>query len=386
MRQLLTIIGLLLMAATAMAEITIDWWGLAAFRVRSEETREYTTIAFPGAPGELLKTIQDGTTRTGYQLGLRLGVREDLAIGLTFRSGLYGRAQVMLQDITSREGLLPAIQEAYIDWNVEFARVQMGRIPQAGTALWDLYAATAQTDFRMDDPRDGVFNDRMAALNGVRLGVPVGAFDIRGVYHTDYTTGFQRTEQGATVRTVRSPDQYIFLFGFDWDGSRMPLPGTFSAVTRDLKISFDYGFPSRAAVGSDLNSRSAPEREWPDFVYADESLWGASVRKSVAMVTVAAGYAHTRRDSVYEADFKDLTLTADIYGVKPTVRYQEGLQTHEAGIYRGNEVKRTAWHFLAAYDFKGVEIQPRMILFRTDIAGFRERIQTRVELTTSVRF
>jgi len=377
MKRITTLLFTLLLTTPSFAKMTIDWWGIAAFRVRNETTKEYTDLWFRGGPGRLNYVIDNSTTRAGYQFGLRFHPRDNLTIGLTLRSGLYGAAQVMLQEITSREGLLPAMQEAYIDWRTPYAKIELGKIPQAGTALWDLYAATLQTDFRADDPRDGIFDDRMASLNGARLSVPVKALNLRGVYHTDYTGGYnwQNKDVAASRAEIRNPDRYVFLLGLDVDGSQLLTEGAGGAILKNSHFSFDYGIPYRAADMVDIDSN-----------YADEKLWGATLKKSCGPVHLTISYAYNWRDSVYTNRFTDALLIGSLYGFKPAVRYQFGKQMHKFGIYDGYEIKRAAWHFYFNRMVWGLEIQPRIILFDNVLAGFRQKKQSRYELTTIVRF
>ncbi len=367
----------LLYTLPSIGAVSIDWWAIAAFRVRHETTKEYTDLWFNRGPGILNYTIDNTTTRVGYQLGLRFKPKENITFGLTFRSGLYGAAQVMIQDITSREGLIPAVQEAFIDWKTPYAKFELGKIPQEGNALWDLYAATLQTDFRMDDPRDGIFNDRMASLNGARISIPIEMLTLHGIYHTDFTGGYRwKNEDTAASRPeIRNPDRYVFLLGCELDVSRLLSDGVGKDIFNYYTISFDYGFPYRAADLTDIDSS-----------YAKEKLWGANLKTSFDFIQLSIGYGYNWRDSIYTNTYTDILLSVNLFGFKPSARYQYGKQLYKFGIYDGYEIKRTAWHFYCSRLIWGVEIQPRIIIFENVLAGFKQKRQFRYEITSTIRF
>ena len=165
MYRIFIIIISTLIAGSAYAEIT-NWWGTVSYRLRHEIAKPYTDYTQAGDAGTLKWTDENFRTRVGYQFGFAVDLTDNLAAALTFRSGL---GSVMLQDITSATGLTPGLQEAYIDWETPYARFHLGKIPQSGNPMWDLYAGVNETGWRINNPTDGIFNDRMAALNGGRI-------------------------------------------------------------------------------------------------------------------------------------------------------------------------------------------------------------------------
>lgn len=408
MKQLAaTLLLALSMAAVASAETMTHWWGLVSFRQRHETTREFYDVN-SGDKGELLYTTDNSTTRLGYQFGVKFDIRENLYAGLTFRSGLSGGALVMQQDITSREGLLPGIQEAYINWKTPFVTLEAGKIPQAGTAMWDVYAASLQNDFRADDPRDGIFNDRMAALNGVRVSREVAFFSLRGLFHNDYVAGFYRDFEEGAQDFSRSPDRNVSALGATISFGKAFGVEEGKCETcegcKDKKISrgdmmkrvlfgglsfdFDYGFPHRAAMtGSN-----------PDSVYADEDLYGFTLKKSIPVGNLQVGYGYNWRDSVFTMSYWDILATANVgkiaecWGMaqlgdlSASVRYQTGDQELEFDPYKGMKAERDALHLYLNKTVWGLDLQPRLILFDKKIEGFKQQEQSRFELTATARF
>ena len=376
-------------------DLGLKYWAVAAFRVRHQTEKEYTDISFRGAPGMLLYTLDNSSVRLGYQVGVKMEPYPNVTLGLTLRSGLYGQAMEMIQRLNNREGLLPSIQELFIRWSMPFGSVEMGKIPQEATPLWDLYAATLQIDFRADDPRDGVFVDRMAALSGARLKVPIRFVTLSGIFHTDDVDGFKRINEDATVRQVRKPDRYVWLLEGDWAVDEF-FRIHFGDIPSDVsfRLTGDYGLPFRAAVMTD-----------PDSAYADETLWGVNLHLKSPPVSLKGGYAYNWRDSVYTNRFWDGLLTLNLGNIvndflspylatlypqleefTGVFRYQKGSQRHEFGIYKGHTIKRFAWHYYLNIPVRNLLIQPRVIIFENEITGFRQKKQWRLEITTYLNF
>lgn len=398
-RSCFLILFLLTISPMALAEkpdkVALEWWALTAFRIRHQTAKEYTDISFRGSPGVLLYTEDNTSVRAGYQLGFRIAPYPNLAAGLTLRSGMYGSAMEMVQRFNNREGFLPAVQELYIAWKFPAGHLELGKIPQEGTPLWDLYAATLQTDFRADDPRDGVFIDRMASLNGARLALNIDPLTIKGIYHADDVDGFKRINNDASVRQVRRPDRYVWLGEADLHlFSLIPSHYTELFSLRSLTLTGDYGLPYRAAVMTD-----------PDSSYADEKLWGVNLNVSTDLLSVKGGYAYNWRDSVYTNRFWDGMVTLNLGNIttrylspfvgaiyprlsqlQGVVRYQYGNQRHEFGIYKGHTIKRFAWHYYLNLPVGDLLLQPRVIVFENVIEGFRQRKQWRYEVTTYLTF
>jgi hypothetical protein len=399
----------LLTASSAFAEVTAHWWGVVSFRQRHETTKEYTDFADSSRRGTPLSTTDNSTTRLGYQFGVKLDLRDNLKAGITFRSGLTSGALVMQQEITSRDGLQPGLQEAYIDWQTPFLRAELGKIPQAGTAMWDVYASSLQTDFRADDPRDGTFNDRIAALNGARITRMVGPVTLRGIFHSDYVSGFYRTNEyvDATRKFDRVPDRNVVILGTTIDlgsafgckcsndscagcgkgESKSFLGGLKALATNGVTLDFDYGFPKRATK-SGTN---------PDSLSADENLWGATLKKSVGLGTLQAGYGYNWRDSSFTIKYWDILAQAnagnisrcfgsDLGDLTLSVRYQHATEEMHFDPYKGATAIRDAIHVYLNDTIWGLDIQPRVIFFTKKTSGFKQQSQTRYEVTTTVKF
>lgn len=380
---------LLLSAAIAAAEPTLHWWGLTSFRQRHEVTKEYTDISFGGAQaGTLLYQLDNSTTRLGYQFGFTTDVRENVTLGLTLRSGLSGNAQVMVQEITNKDGLLPAIQEAYIDWRTPYLKVELGKIPQQGNALWDVYTSTLQTDFRQDDPRDGIFNDRLAALNGVRFSRAIGPAKLRALYHTDYVAGYYKKLEDASRDFTRAVDRNVFMVGTTVDFTGLAgSEGIAAQALNGLSLDLDYGFPKRAA-------RSGTN---PDSIFAKEEIWGATLKHTSELGLLQAGYAYNWRDSVFTITYLDAIVQANLGYIARqmqknwgdftlTFRYQNANEEMEFIPYKGAEAVRTAYHLYCNKSLWGLDLQPRVIWFTTEIEGFKQKTLTRYELTSTIRF
>jgi len=372
---------ILLAASIAAAEPVIRWWGLTSFRQRHEISKEFTDISFAGGtPGTLLYRLDNSTTRLGYQFGLKADVRENISVGLTLRSGLSGLAQVMHQDIDNKNGLIPAIQEAYIDWRTPYFKVEMGKIPQQGNALWDVYTSTLQTDFRRDDPRDGIFNDRLAALNGARISRSFGPVALRGLFHADFVGGSYKKIEDGSFDFIRDPDRNVTMIGTTIDLSTLPM-------LAGASVDFDYGFPRRASK----------DETNPVWVYADETIWGAGIKHASDISLVQISYAYNWRDSVFTMTYLDALLQANCGNIArnmgkdwgdftATVRYQGSSEKMEFIPYKGAEATRTALHFYLNKSLWGLDFQPRFIWFNTEIESKKVRTQARYELTTTVRF
>lgn len=377
MKKIITVAALLIIMITtqAAAEIT-GWWGIISFRERQEVEDEYYSDVRTAKFGELKDTESNTMTRVGYQFGFRINMKENIFAGLTFRSGLGGiRGDVMWQDIDNRSGLSPSIQEAYIDWTSPYTRIQMGKIPQNGNALWDLYAAHKYTDLRADDPRDGIFNDRMAALDGARLLAPVGPVTLRGTFNIDYAGGFFRENKDTQSGDEYKPDKMTYLLGAEINLTEFAAP--FIPELKKIEIDGDYGFPYRA---------SYPLKSGKDSTYADEDLWGLNFAAEAAMLEIQFGYAYNWRDSVYTSQFWDLKTAGNFRGFKLTGRYQHQNQKHEIGIYDGHEVIREAFHLYLNKEVWNLDLQPRWIWFKTTVDDTKVTVKNRYELTATVRF
>lgn len=384
MKKTIVILMILSLVSVGQAEIN-GWWGQVSFRQRHETTKEYTDFTFTGDPGTLRYTEDNSRTMLGYQIGFRMNLTEQTSAAVTLRSGL---GSVMWQNIDSNSGLMPGIQEAYITWNTSYAKLEFGRIPQAGNTFWDLYACSKQLDWRQHNPVDGIFNDRMASLNGVRIKVPVGPVTLRALYHTDYTGGtFRDWEPGTNREDERDLDWKVFVLGAKVKHEFAPLKA---------QVEFDYGLPYRMG---DIY------RTGRDSVYFDEDIWGVSALlegKCKLQTTLSLGYAKNWRDSLFTADFYDImasvTPIRNVYtpffrmeSMKVSVRYQENVQEHEFGLYIGHEAIRKAFHAYLTFNFGDFELQPRYIMLTNQIGGPRQptkdqRTLERYEITATVRF
>ena len=358
---LLLITGLL---DCAYSEIT-NWWGMVSFRQRHEEQKDFTDFTFTGEIGRLRETTTNTKTRIGYQFGFIVDLHDNVKAGLTLRSGV---GSVMWQDINRQEGLMPGLQEAYIDWQTPFAQLTVGKIPQHGTAMWDLYTCANMTDWRNFDPTDGIFNDRMSALNGVKVQVPVGLVTLRGIYHADYVGGYKREyAEDTNLDDEHDLDWQVYLIGLN-------------AQYEGFELDADVGLPKR------MGNRY---RVGKDSVYVDETLWGVTLKKNLPELMnsmLQVGYAFNWRDSIFTSDFLDVVASAEYEGIRVTGRYQHNTQKLEFGIYEGHEATRDAMHLYFNKMIWNLDIQPRMIWFLTEIDGKKRKTNVRIEVTSTIRF
>jgi len=339
---------------------------LVSFRERYEIQKEYTDVSFTGEPGRLRYTDTNTKTRVGYSFGFKKRVFENLDAGVTFRSGV---GSVMWQDINSNGSLLPGLLEAYIDWRTPYAELLLGKIPQKGNVFWDLYTcANLREDWRLYNPTDGVFNDRLGALNGMRLSVPVGPVTVRMVYHADYVGGYARDYPEETnLDDERDLDWQVFVLGAE-------------VRKAGFDLDVDVGLPKR---------RGNRYRRGRDSGYVDEFIWGGTLRKEIPDLygtELQIGYAYNSRDSIFTASFVDAIASAQVAGFRLTGRYQIGIQDMEFGIYKGYRTKRAAYHLYFNKEVWHLDIQPRLIWFRTEVAGNRKMTNLRLEVTSTVRF
>ncbi|HHE47124.1 MAG TPA: hypothetical protein ENL08_05425 [Bacteroidetes bacterium] len=393
MRILLTavIFTAMLLDTTIAAEAATDfnWWGMVAVRGRHESYKEYVDISASDTTkwGTVRYTDDNSKTRLGYKFGFSLDINEFITAAVTLRSGV---GSVMWQDISTENtsGLSPGLQEAYIRWTPPKAQVLMGRIPQSGNAMWDLYAASnnIRDPVRQDNPTDGVFNDKMGFLNGIKLLVPVGPVTMRAVYHTDYVGGARREYSSSSSSPEITPqmDSYTYVGGLSVDimqtlasfGQTMP-----TGVSSQLD--FDYGKPHRIGDLRDTDTDSS---------YADEKLWGMSFKVGRFSPTTHTGsefqysYGYNKREGIYESRFSDYKLTAEFRGFRLTFRYQDNTQEMTEGIYKGHEADRTATHIYLNTTLWGLDIQPRYIKFETKVGGHKATSNERYEVTSTIRF
>ena len=365
-----------------------NWWGTIAFRQRHEIYKEYVDISAQDTIkwGTLRTTDNNSKTRLGYKFGFTLDINEYVTAAVTLRSGV---GKVMWQDINNENtsGLSPGLQEAYIHWQPPYAETFLGRMPQEGNAMWDLYASSnnIRDPVRQDNPTDGVFNDKMGFLNGVKLLVPVGPVTLRGVYHTDYVGGDRREYASSSASAERSQmDSYTRLGGFSLDIYEL-----FKIINRPISdelnwsLDFDYGKPRRTRDVRDPT---------PDSTYAEEKLYGAALNigihpsSRIIGVDYQFSYGFNSREGIYKSDFYDNKITCELIGFRVTLRYQNNLQEITEGIYTGHKAKRTATHIYLNKEMWGLDIQPRYIRFVNKIAGNKSTTNDRYELTTTIRF
>jgi hypothetical protein len=388
MKKLLATVVILFLTTTTFAAELNNWWGVVSFRERLETAESY--FSNPGSDnfGKSYQTITNAKTRLGYQFGFDISLSEYLHAGVSFRTGMQS---VMLQDIDNRGGLAPGLEQAFLDWRTPFMQVLLGKFHQDGTALWDTYTAHTQTDFRADDPRDGIFADRLSSLNGVKLIVPVGPVTLRGLYHTDYVTGKKiETHTGADEGNY-NPDLYVYILGADVSAGDF-VANYINLDNFNLDIGLDYGIPSRTTNHNRLKDFQV---DLDKTSYFDESLWGVNIKTGIPWAQLQFGYAYNWVDSVYTSRFWDYKLTMGLpVGVVPewiedltlTARYQYHSQEHEFGIYDGTSTIRDAVHIYLDKKVWDLNIQPRIIWFNTDIEGIKTNSNVRIELTTTARF
>ncbi|NQU04549.1 MAG: hypothetical protein HQ568_00540 [Calditrichaeota bacterium] len=414
MKKVLIAIVLIALISENSYSATFNWWGMISFRLRYEIKKDYIDATAPNADnwGDVKYTDTNSKTRLGYKLGFNVEVNDYITAAMTLRSGV---GVVMWQDINSdNAGLNPGLFEAYINWQPPYAQIQLGRFPQQGNAMWDIYAATKyQTDKdRQDDPTDGIFNDRMGALNGVKIIVPVGPLNLTGIYHTDFVGGYRTVFESENKPPEVTPklDQKIFLAGFDVNITNL------TNVTMDyfdkgqpiseifnLECYFDYGLPFR--IGDDQNAEVKK-----DSVYNDEEMWGTGAKAAVYFEKLKSGlnldfsYGYDWRDSVYASRFWDYKLNGEYSGYKLTFRYQYNNVENYDPDFIVDKVFREAFHFYLTMKLWELEIQPRYIRFYNesekivdvldqsgniigqDAKRFKSPDNTRYEITTTIRF
>lgn len=368
MKKFIILVILLSFTGNAFGEIT-GWWGLLSFRERYEVSKEFwdvTSTSPENEPGKLRYTDTNTKTRIGYKFGFNVDLADNLRGSITFRSGV---GSVMWQDIDNKNALMPGLLEAYINWTTPYTELVLGKIPQNGTALWDLYTcANLLEDWRLYNPTDGVFSDRLGALNGVKLLIPIGPVTVRGIYHTDYVGGYAREYPAeSTNEDVNDLDRQVYLGGI-------------SAAHSGFQLDLDFGVPTR--VGNRY-------RDGRDSVYVDEFIWGATIKKEMPDLfnsMIQVGYAYNSRDSIFTANFLDVIARGEIEGFTITGRYQRGDQELEFGIYKGYAVVREAYHVYFNKKLWNLDIQPRLIWFRTDIEEEKQKTNLRLEVTSTIRF
>lgn len=404
MKKLLYAIILIIILCGTCYSATFDWWGEVGYRQRYETIRNYSEASSISGWGELRDTDENARTLLGYKIGLNIDISDNISASLTFRSG---HGSVMHQEIGDKEQLsplLPGLLEGYINWKTPFAEVHLGRIPQKGNAMWDLYAATKPQDKeeRRDNPVDGIFNDRMGALNGIRIIAPVGPLTLRGVYHTDYTGGYRSVfeKEGKAPIAQLGLDQKIYLVGCSLDVDDL-YNKTFYYLGVDHKMpdfvnldyGFDYGWPYR--IGDKMNPSVKD-----DSTHTGEEIWGMDVMTGIYFddlnggVRLSFSYAYDWRDSVYTEKFWDYKLDLDYSGQSLTFRYQYNHQDIYDPLYNVNRMFREALHIYFTLNVWGLEIQPRYIKFDSEYekpgAGVSKRFKSyskdRYEITTTVRF
>lgn len=374
------------------SEKNLNWWGLVSFRHRLETYKKYIDITASDSTiwGKLKETDKNTRTRLGYKFGLTIDLNEYISAAVTLRSGM---GKVMWQDINNEnEYLFPGLLEAYIDWKPPYAEVLLGRIPQNGSAMWDLYAASnnLRDPLRQDNPCDGVFNDKMGYLNGVRIRTEVGPVTLWGLYHTDYVSG-SKTEfpaEGSDPEVSPQLDQRIYLGGFSLDicesvnrlGVTVP-----EAMTSDLTV--EAGLPYR--VGDMIRSTNK------DSLYAREKIWGATFKagmeKSItnelkALINIDICYGYNWREDFFRSTFWDYRISAEILDFAFTCRYQDNDQTVEQSIYVGQDIHRSALLFYLNKTIWGLDIQPRYIMFENKIGDNKTTTTDRYEVTTTIWF
>ncbi len=403
MRGILAATIAIMLVGDAAAETT-GWWGQVSVRQRQETYREYIDVIAGDDPelwGKLRYKDENSRTRVGYQIGYIGKITDNLFAGFTLRSGLFdgGQGAVMWQDINNISGLEPKVQEAFLDWRTPYLRILAGKVPQKGNALLDLYAAPLWLDRRGDDPRDGIFDDRIAAVNGMKLLAPVGPATFRGIYHADAVSGCLRTlpEGAAGKEQTRfgSLDKQVYLLGGELklvELLNLSMPDQFEGLS--LVLNADYGWPYRWADRYKTGK---------DSIYAKEELWGGSMKAGYTFpqidlgnpnLELEYGYAYNWLDSVYTSHFRDYILRGEFFGVRLTYRYQYGTQDHQFEPYKGDRAVRSAAHYYINYTFRNLDIQPRVIWFDTvvekrigdEVHKIRVRSNKRMEITTTVRF
>ncbi len=376
------------------SEKNLKWWGFVSFRHRLETYKKYIDITASDSTtwGNLKETDKNAKTRLGYKFGFTVDLSEYISAAITLRSGL---GKVMWQDINNESGdLFPGLLEAYIDWKPPYAEVLLGRIPQDGNPMWDLYAASnnLRDPLRQNNPVDGVFFDKMGYLNGLKILTDVGPVTLWGLYHTDYVSGFRRefAASGSDPQVLPQLDQRIYLGGFtlDIDGSVRHILGKSPSETMTSELMFEVGLPYR--IGDIVRSTNE------DSLYAREKIWGGTfnagreiliTNELKALLDLYIGYGYNWREDVYRSTFWNYKITAEILGFLFSAKYQICNRTNYEGIYKFSDDKLySALHFYLNKTIWGLDIQPRYIIFEDKIGNNKTITTDRFEVTTTIRF
>ncbi|MBT3234077.1 MAG: hypothetical protein HN356_14860, partial [Calditrichaeota bacterium] len=108
----------------------------------------------------------------------------------------------------------------------------------------------------------------------------------------------------------------------------------------------------------------------PDSLYYEEALWGITNTlraPDYCNSVLQVSYGFNERDSIFIATYMDVMASTECYGFRLTGKYQKGDHEHQFGTYRGSKVLRTAWHLSLNKTLWGLDIQPRVIWFDTEI-------------------
>jgi len=103
---------------------------------------------------------------------------------------------------------------------------------------------------------------------------------------------------------------------------------------------------------------------------------------------------------MFTASFWDYKAAFEYKGFRLSGRYQHGVQEHEFGNYIGSKAIRDAWHLYVNKTIWNLDIQPRVIWFRTNIDPpepeitdvdyvdeiKKKQTNVRMEITATVRF
>jgi|GEM_PF-1148818 len=397
MRKLFTVLILLSIVSTGFAVELTNFFGTISARERYDNEEYLYSDPRTANFGEPYQKITNDKVRVGYRLGIKLKFHDNLTAGLTLRSGIRS---VMWQDINNIAGLTPGVQEAYINWRLFeetaeiagrekkfYTTMEFGIIPQAGNAMWDLYAAHQQTDNpgRADDPRDGTFADRMSGLNGARITVGIGCLSLRGVYHTDKVEGRRVEWMNSSSPNDNVPDKYTVLAGGELNAAEaLQLDDHVKGM--NLTLGYDYGWAYR--VGNWYKSSK-------DSVYFDESIWGMYANIGPQWANLNFGYGSNERDSIHLSRYWDYKLVLGFpEGMVPDMladlqlvgNYQIHSQIHKFGQYNGHNAEREAIAIYINKKILNLDWQPRAIFFTTSVSDKKIYTNTRYEITTTVTF
>jgi len=105
---------------------------------------------------------------------------------------------------------------------------------------------------------------------------------------------------------------------------------------------------------------------------------------------LSVGYGYNSRNSVFTADFLTVGASTEYRGYRLSGKFEKGVHESEQRTYAGSKAHREAIHIYVNKTFWNLDLQPRVIFFKTEIehegvTKIRDKL-TRIELTATTRF